>query len=242
MKKILSIGRPVDLSYPTNRAIALLVLGVVVVTLFFKLFSHESFFRSGKWGLEVGFSVFLAWALCRELDPDNDFSAFLGAGVTLIGVYIWGLPSFLALFWILVILRILNRSGGLPAKVADSLVVLILGGVLVYQGNWGYGVLTALAFFLDARLPSPHRRQIGFVGLALMTTVTITVLKQDYWTGEALYWKAGAFALGLSVVFIPIMFKSRILSSTGDETGEPLIPLRVLSGQGLVLVTGIISA
>ena len=239
ISKISATGRPVDLSYPTNRAIVFLALAVAVGGPIFRLFLYETFFRSGMWGLRAGLSVFLAWALCRELDPDNNLAAFVGAGLTSIGIFLWGFPSFLALFWLLVMIRILNRTTGLPAKMMDSFAVILLGCVLVFQGHWAFGLGTVLVFVLDGLLPAPFKRQLFYAGLAALSTVMIVLLKPGYWKAWELHWPLGGIALGMSAAFIPVMFKFRTLKSTGDVTGEPLKSIRVLIGGGLTLLTGI---
>ena len=239
ISRVTSIGRPVDLRYPTNRAIFILSFAVAAGGTLYRLLGHKQLLQSAQWGFKAGFTVFLAWALCRELDPDNDLAAFVGAGLTVFGVLLWGFPSFLVLFWLLVIIRVVNRTAGLAAKTMDSLAVVILGGVVVFQGQWGLGLVTALALFLDFCLPAPHKRQLFFAGLVVLSTVLIVVLKQDYWIKGELYWSMGGLALGLSAVFVPVMFKSRALKSIGDETGGPLSPTRIMAGQGLALLSGI---
>jgi len=239
ISKISATGRPVDLSYPTNRAIVFLALAAAAGGLLYRLFFHESLFRSGMWGLKAGLSVFLAWALCRELDPDNNLSAFVGAGLTSIGIFLWGFPSFLALFWLLVMIRILNRTTGLPAKMMDSFAVILLGCVLVFQGHWAFGLGTVLVFVLDGLLPAPFKRQLFYAGLAALSTIMIVLLKPGYWKAWELHWPLGGIVLGMSVLFIPVMFQSRVIKSTGDVTGEPLKSVRVIVGQGLALFTGI---
>ena len=112
------------------------------------------------WGAGVGLTVFLSWALARELDPDNDHSAFVGAGLVSIGVFLWGLPHFLALFCLLVLGRIVNRSSGLSARTADSMAAVVLSGLLVYQGSWGFGLAAAMA----AKLAYPERQCVNITG------------------------------------------------------------------------------
>jgi hypothetical protein len=84
--------------------------------------------------------VFLAWVLCRELDPDHDLSAFVAVGLALGGLFLWGLTRLVVLLWLILILRVVNRTMGLPAGILDSLAVLGLGIWLSFGGNWGYGV------------------------------------------------------------------------------------------------------
>lgn len=242
LTKFTAVGRPLDPHYLTNRVIALLSLAVMAGGFTFCLLSRGDPGRSALWGLGAGFSVFFAWALCRELDPDHDLSAFAGAGLALIGIFVCGLPSLGLLLWLLLLVRIVNRTTGLQATVLDSVALMGLGGWLVYKGSWEFGLVTAAAFFLDSRLQSGHKRQLLFAGMMMIAT-TVFVIGQPHILGNAgLFWGAAGVALGFSIVFIPVMLGTGALASAGDVTGKPLVPSRVLSGQVLALLSGIIAA
>ena len=90
MHRITTIGRPIDLRYPTNRAIALLTLAVTAGGALARLLGGEPVGAGASWGLSAGLTLFLGWALGRELDPAHDLSAFVGAGLALAGVLAWG--------------------------------------------------------------------------------------------------------------------------------------------------------
>ena len=112
---VTTLGRPVDPRYPTNLAVVVLSPVVVVAGTIYRLVSGYALLEGVLWGIGAGLAVFLAWALGRELDPDHDLSAFVGAGLTVFGLLLTGLPSLLVLFWLLLALRVVNRSTGLPA-------------------------------------------------------------------------------------------------------------------------------
>ena len=238
LSKITAIGRPIDFSYPTNRAIVALSAAAAASGFLFRLFTGYVWHQSLLWGAGAGLTLFLTWALTRELDPDNNLSAFVAAVLAWVGVFMWGLPLFLALFWLLVMVRMLNRSTGLPAKATDSTAAVFLTGALVYQGDWGFGLAAALAFFLDSRMNPPLRRQMYFAGSALILSAALLLVKEGFWSVGVPDFSAGGVALALSLVFIPAMRGVSTLKSLGDETGQPLRPARVLAGQGLALLIG----
>jgi hypothetical protein len=239
LNKMTSIGRPVDFNYPTNRAIGILSAVVLVATTLLQLFAGKELFTAWFWGVGAGVTVFLAWALCRELDPDHDMSAFAAAGLAVIGLFVFGLANLGRLFWLLLVVRVVNRTTGLPATIIDSLVVAGLSGWLVYNGNWGFGVLTVVAFLLDSQLAPPHRQQIIFAGLSALSTVAIVILKGPLWPEAGLSWGAGLVAVGLSAIFIPVILWSSTLKGVEDESGEGLKPMRIQAGQTLALMAGI---
>jgi hypothetical protein len=237
-----SIGRPVDLSYPTNQAIAILTLVVMVGGAIVQWLMGVDWFEGALWGLEAGLTVFLAWALCRELDPDRALAAFVAAGLTLVGLFRADIPRLGVIFWLLVMVRVINRTTGLPAGVLDSLGLLGLSGWLSWQGNWGYSAIAALAFLLDGVLAPPNRRQLIFAALGVVVTVAVTMLSDGPVWGDGPSLVSVLMSLGLSLLFVPVILASRRIESVGDETGDLLHPLRVQLAQLMALLAGVETA
>jgi len=231
--------RLIDPSYPTNRAIAALTMAVIAGGIVLQLIAGEELIQGASWGISAGLAVFLAWALGRELDPDHDLSAFVATGLALIGLLLFDLPNLMALFWMLLLLRMVNRTTGLPAQILDSLLILGLGSWLTWQRSWIYGLMTGLAFLLDSRLSSPHRQHLFFAGIALLASVILYSVSGGM-PGEG---KPSLLAIlvvsGMSVLFVPVIVASHQLSTVGDATGEPLNPRRVQAAQVIALVTGL---
>lgn len=238
MRNFTSIGRPIDPNYPTNRAIAILAALVAFGGTIFKLVTGLAFLQSALWGLSAGLAIFLTWAICRELDPDYDLSAFVAVGFAIIGLIIWGLPDASTLFWLLLLVRIVNRTTGLPATVFDSLGVLAFGSWLAFQGNWGIGVLTAVAFFLDAQLPSANQQQKLFAVLSAVAAVAALVTVTQAFGGDGIPLALG-IALGCCGFFWPVFAGSQTMATIADDTGRTLDGNRVQSGQILALVAGV---
>ena len=171
MGNISAIGRPLDPDYGTSRAIAIITGVVFLAGVIVQILSGAGWLSGARWGLSAGLTVFLSWALCRELDPDHDLSAFGAAGLGLVGLILWGLPHLLTLFWMLLAVRTMNRTTGLHATVLDAVTLVALGGWLAFQRHWGYSVITAVAFLLDAHLAPALRRQLVFTGISASIAV-----------------------------------------------------------------------
>ena len=116
-----ALGRPIDPDYPTNRAIALVALTATVAAGIWALLSGVALPETASQAVRAGLTVFLAWAIGRELDPDHDLSAFVGVALALIGLTLLDAPSLFLDFWLLLSLRLVNRTSGLPAKPMDSM-------------------------------------------------------------------------------------------------------------------------
>lgn len=237
-----TLGRPIDLRYPTNRAIAVGSLLVMFGAVILRRAAGGTWTESTLWGTQAGLSVFLAWALCRELDPDHNGSAFLAAGLCLGGLVLWGLPRLTVVFWLIVVLRVVNRTMGVPAGVLDSLGMLGLGIWLSLQGNWGYGIITSVAFFLDSRLPDRAPGQLIFALLGIAATVAATIVGEDsLWDGGP-HLGSTLIALTVSILLLPVIRDARSLKAVGDQTGKRLEPHRVQAAQLIALIIGVETA
>ena len=238
MNEISTIGRPVDFAYPTNRTIAIITLVVIVTGTLFQKLTGVVWGESLSWGFRAGLTVFLAWALGRELDPDRAMTAFVGAALTLISIFFWGIPNLGSLFWILLALRVVNRTTGMSATLLDSLGFLGLGGWLTFQGNWGIGLLTALAFFLDGWMDEEDRRSWIFAALGVIVTVVALISGAAPWQGERFSWSAVGISLVGAALFVPVILRTQTVSSVCDRTDETVNPLRVQIGQALATLIG----
>ena len=245
---ITAVGRSIDINYPTNRAIVICTLIVMLGGTIVQLWAGEGWVSSGLWGLNAGLAVFLAWAMCRELDPDHPLSAFVAAGLAMVGVLPAVvccpplLPQLTAILWLLVAMRVVNRTSGLSATVLDSLAVLGLGIWLSYPGNWGYGALTVIALVLDGLLPIPRRRQLAFAGVGAVVAGILLALRGALWkNGTPPLWP-GLMALGMGATFLPVLVGARSVTSVGDATGDRLHGERVQAAQGVALLAGVQAA
>jgi hypothetical protein len=231
IKKLTGIGRPLDLKYPGNWDIFFLTLAVTVFGIGFQLIWGPGGFQTVLWGLGAGLSVFLTWALGRELDPDHVVSDFIAAGLTLVGLFIWGIPDLGLLFWVLIGVRILNRTTGKAPTVLDSLFFIGLGAWLSYQGSWIAGLLTAAVLLVDSFLPQGKRRQIVLAVVSLGASTGALIFSRNFKTGMNLSWEAAAAALLAALVFLPVVIQSRRIQSMMDQTEEKMIPSRIQTGQ-----------
>ncbi|MCJ7682426.1 MAG: hypothetical protein MUP70_16985 [Candidatus Aminicenantes bacterium] len=239
IKSLSTIGRPLDWNFKTNRIITFVTLFVVAGGAAFRWVQGGAFLQGFAWGVGAGLSVFLAWALSRELDPDHDIAAFFGSGLALAGVLVWGPPGFLPVFWMLLMLRVINRTTGLPASLMDSLVLIALSVWLVLKVNWGFGLLTAAAIACDELLLPRKKRQPSFALLPVIGTVILLIVKPDVLGLPAGLFRPGGAAVLMSLFFLPVLVGVRSFQSRGDLTGEPLNLPRVIAAQFLGLITGI---
>jgi hypothetical protein len=238
---VTSIGRPLDKSFATNRAVSRLmpVGGVVagVVAL-----------MRGDAGLQVAWAfvagillVFGAWALARELAPDDNPAAFVSVALAFVALPLIVPLSFLVLFTTMFLVRIVNRTVGLPARVTDSLVVTGLVFAVVYLTKSPlFGAVAALAFALDASLENRLRGQWAFAVLCLCG-VGVSLMLLDVEMGAPSFVSAGVAVLLVVIVlaYLVTLLQTRVLESRGDVTGDRLAVSRVRAGMLIALLVAL---
>jgi hypothetical protein len=242
MTDITALGRIVDPRYPTNLAITTIAMIAAVVGAVWRLSAGDAFLASAMWGIGAAFGLFLTWALARELDPDHDLSAFVGVGLALIALLLFEMPSLLLALWLLLMLRLVNRSVGLPARPLDTLAVLGLGLFLTWQGQWLAGLMTAAVFLLDGLLAPPLRYHLLVSGLAFVATGVLAVVQGSINMGPGFTASVSVASAMMSGLFLASIVASRPVRAVGDATGEPLSTRRVQTARALALLTALLFA
>ena len=163
-----AIGRPLDPSWPSNKAVLVLMpLGAVL--------GAAAAWTAGAAGVDLLLAavellliVFASWALARELDPDDSPAAFISMAVAVAVALAVADPGILVVFATLGLVRIVNRSTGMTARKSDSVLVVLLVFLVMYsQQSPFFGAVAALAFILDGSLKQPLRHQWIFALLCL---------------------------------------------------------------------------
>ena len=198
MEQFTHLGRPVDLTYPTNQAIVVISVSTLIIATMRGILTHSLLLTDGLLqGAQLGGAVFLAWAIARETDPDGEILAFFVIPPTLLLIYWLGPPDFGLLFLLLLIMRVVNRTIGLTAKPVDVLVLLLLTYWLAYDGAWYITFCVAIAFALDSFMVQPHPSHRW---VAILLAIGTMVL---FYTTEGLYNPTlSAFSLWLVIAGI----------------------------------------
>lgn len=233
---VTSLGRTVDPNYLTNRAIVILAMVATTALAVFRFLSGDPPLESLLAGAQVGFALFLTWAVGREIDPAHDLSAFWGVGLAAAGMLLLGTPSLLLVLWLVLVLRLVNRTVGLPATPLDSLALLGLGAWLSWQGDWLLGLVTALAFLLDGLLPPHLRYHLIFSALSCAAALAMAAWRGQEISIPGMPLPLTAALLVTGLLFALVIATTREVQAIGDATGKPLNPRRVRASQILSLL------
>ena len=177
------------------------------------------------WGSAAGLSVFFAWAITRELDPDHPGAALLAASLAAV----WGGYSS-GLFLLLLGMRVVNRTPGVPARLLDSLLLL---GLAWSRPNAAW--IAAAAFLLDAWLEQGLKRHYVFASLALLC-----MAQSDNLSGAGISPQL-SWGLLLCLSFLSLCSTVEPLRSRGDACDAPLDGGRVLAAQFLAVLAALLS-
>ena len=235
-----SIARPVDPSYPTNTAVLVLMpIGGAIA-------AGVALSSGTPWGMSIMDAVygllvvFGSWALTREVAPDDNPAAFVGMAAAYSAFLIVGAPSLLLLFTTLGLVRIVNRSVGLPARGLDSVCVLGLTTWAVFiLDDPLVGLVGGVAFIFDAFLREPRRSQLLFAmacvaGSALYVSLYGVELSFSGSMSGAEIWLTTLVAIGS----VHLILQTGVITSVGDATGVQLSSERVRGGTLIALLLG----
>ncbi len=237
MARVTAIGRAIDLSYRSNRYVvaasgaAGAIAGLVALT------AGDGFGTAVASGLVAGLAAFTAWAVAREIDPDDPTVAALAAPVAAIALPI-GEPYLAAVFTVLLLTRITARTTGLAPKPADALLVVGLAG---YVATTPYGLIAtgglAVAAGLDAGLDGAPgwRRWLPAGVLAAGAAAAVFAVEWPGWTTPSL----GAIALVLAAGVGTATLRRGTPTSRCDHTDEPVDPGRLRAARLVALTVAL---
>jgi hypothetical protein len=230
LSKISACGRPVDMRYPTNRAILLITFVVMIVNLFIIRLLGIAWGESLRLAAAMAVGVFLSWALAREICPDEEYGAFVGIVVTIAGYWLLSAGNLLVLVLMLFLLRQINRSTGLSPAVLDIVIMIGLASWLAIQVHWVYALIAAVSFVMDTLLPKPNRRAYLFSGI-LIAVGSSEILMGGLSSGNTYSWFFAVLILAGLLPFLPLYNASKQVAALGDQTGLALHPARVRAAQ-----------
>lgn len=192
--RLTSIARLIDLRVASNRVVSMACLAVLAAVGGYSLSHGESITQAAALGVEAALSVFLAWAIARELDPDKPRSALFALLLAVLLLVTEGRPFLSGVLQVLLIARILVRSTGSPPTLIDLgvLVALAAFGAQNHEGV-PIGLVLGGAVILDSRLqdPAPRRSVIGGILMIVSTLVSALYfgsLEADWTTPTTAQW------------------------------------------------------
>ena len=187
--------------------------------------------------VNAGITVFLAWAIAREVDPDEARTANLAAVLAVVARLLAGPGNLIALVMLLLATRIVLRSTGLKPTILDGLLFLPLAAFLAGRTVTGWMAALALAYALahDHRLPDPTRGysliSAFVVSAAASAGVVLSGAFASGWAAPA----AAPLALTVAGVVAGVLLPGYIPISKTDYTNETMDFFRLRSARWVLL-------
>lgn len=202
IKSIITLGRPMDLSYPTNRLIVFVSVTLFALYFAYLLLTAVPAAEALSIAFSAGIALFLCWAIGREVDPAYEWSAFFALPLVLAAALYYGSPDILSLLFIVLAMRFLNRSTGLRATVFDALMLISLGIALFINGVYTGLPLLLVVFTVDFILEPVVRKLLIFILPAFAALVLSFYLFNTYMDYSINISVTAALLVFLLVIFI----------------------------------------
>ena len=238
-KKISSLSRPLDMDYPDNRLIVLLCAMIFIASFLFRMLSGDNLLPGIIWSIRAALSVFFAWTLTKEIDPDHPESAIIAAGIGISGLFLFNYPSLLIALLLVFLFRMANRTVGVPLTLYDSILIVITGIYLVYTGKWMYGIVMSIAFFMDAILTKPVKRHFLFASISLIAGL-FGFYRKSIEIGPI----SGCYITTLLLLALFFIFRIVLAGkshSISDRSGDRLSDKRVVATRVVALIAGLLA-
>ena len=237
LTSITGIARIIDPRLRTHQFhMAVAVLGGLVV-MAVELEQRGSIAGAFGPAVNAGIAVFLAWAIAREVDPDEARTANLAAVLAVVARLLAGPANLAALFMLLIATRIVLRSTGLRPTLLDGLVFLPVAAYLAGGTATGWMAALALAYALahDHRLPDPAKRYSLIAAFVVSATASAAVIRsgafESGWAAPA----AVPLAVTAAGIVAGLLLPGYIPTSKTDYTGELLDFFRMRSARWVLL-------
>jgi hypothetical protein len=228
-----ALGRPLDPRYPSN---LIAVFGSGAAVLFFFIYNLMADDPLPTSAISAGFTVFLAWAISRELDPDHNASAYVAMLLAFVSVlFVTASPLFG--FGVLIGTRLATGTVGLRVGRRDLPFVVGFGALL----GSGVNSLAAVAALVIGILVIDRysRRSLATAVVTVVAAAAVFAIRSP-----AIVWGTpGAWdlALGLGVrVSLGLSIPARQPATLTDVRGREILAKRVTISR--FLVAGCIAA
>jgi hypothetical protein len=237
------LGRPIDQNYRTNVLISILVPVSGIIAFILALLAEMDFTNALLAGFFTAASTFITWAIGRELDPDHDWSAFIGIVLVWLAMVAYRAPvlGLLSLPMLIGAMRLTNRTVGPPALMFDSALFLLGIIVVAFLGQWIVAVIGVLALLLDGVLVQTVRRHLLFAAVAaVLVALRVAILGLTETFGLS-----GLHVIGVIVItllFFLTIAATRTVKAETDVEGYQLDIRRVRAGMILGLACALVSA
>lgn len=227
-----TLGRDIDIHYPTNRLILILAALSGLIGVFF--------FNDWLTGVKIAGAIFMSWAMSRETDPKREYGAFVSVAISFILIFFTDVfqIAFLELLFVMLILRIINTTSGEQPTLLDAGIIFILVAYLSYTGE----TAVYLAIYFIGLSLSPifkenqsFRRITSIFAISSGVYLIYLLINQDTFTNSLI---GPLFLLSKVLLYALFIIRDR-KKKIYDDAGNLVDSNKILKAQFFLL--GVIS-
>ena len=237
ISQYLGLGRPIDFDNKITKSAMFFTLMVVIAVTLWRMNGGVEPGPAVVDALEAGLSFLLCYMIALELDPDRQLGGLIGGGLTLIGYEFLGAGNALAPLWMLVTLRMLNRSSGDRHRIGDNIIIIASAVWLGKEGFWVYPILTAGAYIVESQIQGGYFRSLYLAGISLAGLIVAEFSKQAN-VLDIIYI---GLLCALLILYLPMLRITEYIQAKGDKNGKRLYSKRLMA-MGCFYLMGLFGA
>jgi hypothetical protein len=244
LTSITALARTIDPRLRTHQFhLAVAVLGGLMV-LAVEVERLGSLARAINPAANAGVTIFLAWAIAREIDPDDAHTANLAAVLAVAGRLVTGPGALPALIMVLLAARIAGRSTGLPPTLLDGFVFLPAASFYAGRTITGWVTALVLAFALarDRRLPDPAGARTLVAAFLVSAAASGSVILSGSFASGWQVPEPFSLALMAAGALAGLTLPGYLPTSRTDYTGGILDYFRLRSARRIILGGALLTA
>lgn len=222
-----TLGRKIDIHYPTNRWIVIITIIVTGVSYFLT--------REFSIAWKVGASIFLTWAITREIDPKREYAAFVSCFLALSSFLVAFKIDLMIVFFLLLALRFVNKITGDKNTILDMLTLLGFAGWLSYSGKTSvYLLILLVGLYLNMNNTKDKKMNTVFFILTTVGLFAQLFMLEGFRlsASASLFMDKGIMIISSISILVFIVY---ILidqdKSIPDDNGQMIEAKKILSGQ-----------
>lgn len=163
-----TLGRSIDLKYPTNQ----IILSASVILAIIGYLTTGEISSS----VQIGGSLFLTWALVREIDCKREYAAILAAIFTIFNLFISFQVGLGTIFLMILLLRANNQITGKKGTIIDFVSLMGLATYLSYSSqNSIYIFLVFLTILLNLKDNENKKQNYIFLTISFIVYAVLSI-------------------------------------------------------------------
>lgn len=220
-----TLSRGIDPKYRTNQIILLASL----------LLATAGYFTTRELGLSVqmGGSLFLTWALVREIDCKREYAAILAAVFTAFNLFIPFKIGLGTIFLMILLLRSINHITGKKGTLIDFLSLIGLATYISYSSqNSIYIFLVFISVLFNIKEDENKKQNLMFMAISFLLYAVLSLgFNYFIYFGEIFSSLPLILFFGISLLFYFIYILTDQDKATLNDAGKAASVRKILNGQ-----------